>query len=233
MMKMTPVMRRHLLFVALIALAPMSSAIQLVEPQNATTLRGGSFATIEWRASELPAHAEEWEAFLSLDGGKYYAFRITPHLDLDVRRFTWIVPNVDTNNARLLIRTGDEHRETLFEFPARFSIARDARAELPLVPTLTIGHAEAARDGDPDVVGWADGDRAGARVQQQCSRADGRRIVATIRHGARSNDVVLAPKIVRRSIASFVARVVSRQSVAIDPALPSSDVLLVTSRLNV
>jgi len=161
-------MRRFLLIAAaLSAFAANASTLRLVEPQGGVTLRGGAQATIEWSATSLPAHAEEWEAFLSLDGGKYYAFRITPHLDLDLRCVTWIVPNVDTHDARLLIRTGDERRETLFEFSAVFSIARDPNAEQVVRHLVRFGRGEAARDGDAPVVAWADGARNGAGVSVQ------------------------------------------------------------------
>src|ERR1051326_1470417 len=94
-------MRRALVLLALL-LAPALHA--------ATTLRGGSFATIE-RPAALPANAEEWEAFLSLDGGAYYAFRITPHLDVARRTFTWVVPNVDTTRAHPDPRRRRAHRD--------------------------------------------------------------------------------------------------------------------------
>ncbi len=74
-------------------------------------LRGGTRATVWWSAESLPPFVEEWEAFLSVDGGKFYAYRITPHLEADLRQFTFEVPNVETDQARILIRAGDERRE--------------------------------------------------------------------------------------------------------------------------
>src|SRR5213078_5250079 len=127
-------MRRTLLLIALL-FAPALHA--------GTVLRGGSFATIEWSATVLPADAEEWEAFLSLDGGTYYAFRITPHLDIARRQFAWLVPNVDTKNARILVRTGDERRETLHELPARFEIVHDAHAAVPRRTIVPVAQGEA------------------------------------------------------------------------------------------
>jgi hypothetical protein len=150
-------MRRILLLVAL-AIAPALQA--------GTLLRGGAFATVE-RPAALPANAEEWEAFLSFDGGHYYAVRITPHLDVARRQFTWVVPNVDTINARILIRAGDEHRETLYESPQRFAIVRDTRAELPRSAVVPAADGEAARDGDPSVVAWTDGDRTGGALVER------------------------------------------------------------------
>ena len=44
--------------------------LELAAPADGTTLAGGSMATISWRATgPLPHDAEEWEAFLSVDGG--------------------------------------------------------------------------------------------------------------------------------------------------------------------
>ena len=165
-------MRRLRLLLAAVAtvcaLPLVAAPLRLAAPRAGETLHGGGFATIAWSADALPPHAEEWEAFLSIDGGKYYAFRITPHLDLGIQHFDFVVPNVDTRNARILIRTGDEKRETLFEIPARFTIVRDARAEVQ-VPRPSAGRAEVARDGDPAVVAWADGDRSGSGVTQRAS----------------------------------------------------------------
>jgi hypothetical protein len=155
-----------------------AAALQIVEPRAGAVLRGGSFATLQWSAATLPPGAEEWEAFLSLDGGAYYAVRITPHLDVARRQFSWLVPNVDTRQARILIRTGDERRETLFELPATFAIVRDARAALPRGTLAPAAHAEAAREGDPGVVAWTDGDRSGGALVQQWAGGGGARVGA-------------------------------------------------------
>jgi hypothetical protein len=174
-------MRRALVLLALL-LAPALHA--------ATTLRGGSFATIE-RPAALPANAEEWEAFLSLDGGAYYAFRITPHLDVARRTFTWVVPNVDTTRARILIRAGDERTETLIEVPATFAIVRDARAEAPHTTVVPSMPGEAAREGDPGVVAWTDGDRAGGGLVQR-SAVSHRTSVAALHVRGEHTDVAIA-----------------------------------------
>src|SRR5438067_3889773 len=197
-------MRRFAAAVMLSCLSPFASAatLHLIAPQRGATLRGGSFTSIEWTAAKLPANAEEWEAFLSLDGGKYYAFRITPHLDLERRQFTWIVPNVDTNDARILIRTGDEHRETLFELPIRFSIARDARASLPFGGATQLGRAEAARDGDANVIAWAD--RSGAT---QWSHSHEHNFAGVVARDDAAHHLLIAPKSMHaRSVARFDAQ---------------------------
>src|SRR5258708_1421835 len=89
-------------------------------------LHGGSLARIERPASiAFEGGANEWEAFLSVDGGHYYAIRITPHLDADVRSFVWRVPNVVSRNPRILIRVGDERSERAIELPGAFTIVPD------------------------------------------------------------------------------------------------------------
>jgi hypothetical protein len=149
-------MKRLLLLLAFAAFARADS-LQLLAPANGATLRGGSYAELRWSAAHLPPHDEEWEAFLSVDGGTYYGFRITPHLDLERRRFSFLVPNLDTKRARILIRTGDEERETEFESASEFSIVRDPDAELVAPPLVEREPGEAAREGDPAVLAWTDG----------------------------------------------------------------------------
>src|SRR5438046_1448123 len=150
----------------LLAFALLASVkFHVVAPANGATLRGGTFAELRWSAGQLPSSAEEWEGFLSIDGGKYYAFRITPHLDIDLQRFTFVVPNVDTRAARILIRTGNEVHEMHFESGSLFSIVRDPNAEIPRL--LEFGRGEAARDGDPAVLSWTEGTRNGSSVTQQ------------------------------------------------------------------
>lgn len=222
-----------LLFSALFARA---ESVRLLAPANGATLRGGSFAELKWTAAELPKSAEEWEAFLSLDGGKYYAFRITPHLDVELRSFTFVVPNVDTHDARILIRTGDEVHESHFEARGTFSIVRNPHAEETFRHLVGRGRAEAARDGDPAVVAWTDGARNGGHLTQQSSLP-----VRSLELRAQARVADDAPPILVRAaqsvVASSVARIESierddreRES---DSPLVAIDLLLVCRRRNV
>jgi hypothetical protein len=227
------------LAVVLLAFASLARAesLRVVAPANGATLRGGSFAELRWTSAQPPAAAEEWEAFLSVDGGKYYAFRVTPHLDIHLRSFTFIVPNVDTRNARILIRTGDEVHELHFESRDSFSIVRDAKAE-ELLPRLSqSGRAEAARDGDPAVLAWTDGARNGSGLSQQSSApasstALASSIVAT--HAdvpllVPAANVLAAPASISTSLGS--ARIPHAR--ASEPLATSVDLLLVCSRWNI
>jgi len=233
---MRPMRRLSCLLFIVCAMPLSAEALRVTAPRADIALRGGSFTTLQWTADALPPHAEEWEASLSIDGGRYYAFRITPHLDIDRKHFDFVVPNVDTSDARILIRTGDEKRESLFELPQRFTIVRDARAEVQVPRVLAnSGRAEAARQGDPAVVAWADGDRAGTRVTLQCS-ATASTHIAAVANETRTIAPLVAPKTLRTSdtIRLTVERVAASQPVArIIDYSTAEDLLLVCRRLNI
>src|SRR4029077_9321455 len=148
-------MPRIALAIVLLGAAP-PHATEISAPRAGETLHGGSFAQLTWSAGRLPSNVEEWEAFLSIDGGAHYAFRITPHLDLSLHSVTWAVPNVDSSDARILIRIGDEKHEIYFEPAFSFAIVRDATDSSPPL-TIVANSGEAARDGDDPVVAWAEG----------------------------------------------------------------------------
>jgi hypothetical protein len=168
-------MRRHLLALA-IALGVVAPAagmpaapgpVELTAPRAGETLRAGDTVELAWAPRESLGHAEEWEAFLSFDGGATYPVRITPHLDLALRRVRWQVPAIPTHDARLLLRFGDERQETRVELPQRFAIAAAPwaaplfggaarRAALPGEPALP---------GRPGVVAWVEGSRRGGALR--------------------------------------------------------------------
>jgi hypothetical protein len=181
-------MRRHLRLVAPIllawaalaavpAVAATSAAeggappVRLLAPRAGATLAAGSTAELEWTPDARLSGVEEWEAFLSLDGGATYPVRITPHLDQDLRRVRWQVPPIPTPDARLLLRFGDERREVFLELPERFSIAASPAAPLAidrtfLFSTLASARGEPALPGQPGVVAWVEGSRRGGSLRQ-------------------------------------------------------------------
>jgi len=167
-MKWSPVARR--LAVAVIVLwASLASAepLTVTAPADGEVLVGGSLARIDWVATApLPRDVVEWEAFLSVDGGRYYATRITPHLDIGLRSFEWRVPNVSSNDVRLLIRIGDEREERSVDVPLRFSIVADPFVPRPIAPVAR-NHGESARPGDPGVALWTSGDRNGRHLAEE------------------------------------------------------------------
>ncbi|HVS00697.1 MAG TPA: hypothetical protein VMW27_29020 [Thermoanaerobaculia bacterium] len=173
--------RLLLLICAVLAAAPAVFAqetgvqVRLVAPQAGATLTAGETAELEWAplaGFDRLSAVEEWEAFLSLDGGSTYPVRITPHLDQDLRRVQWQVPPFPTEDARLLLRFGDEHRETAVELPARFAIAAPPAA-LPGLGAMLAFAARSATRGEPalpghaGVVAWMEGSRRGGAMRQR------------------------------------------------------------------
>jgi hypothetical protein len=217
------------------------SPLRLLAPRAGEALLAGSTAELEWRA-ELPARITEWEAFLSFDGGETYPVRITPHLDRDLRRVRWQVPGIPTADARLLLRFGDERRETYHPLPHRFSIASVPGTERGfLLASVAAAPGEPALPGGPGVVAWVEGSRRGGSLRQR---------VAPERPGLRGSfsapqtpaqvavlDAeeahIQPPAPVRRSAggAELPARGASLADLAPTP-LFASDILLLTQRQN-
>ena len=162
--------RRRLVLLAFLSAAWLAAGARsalaiphLTAPVAGVELTAGSQAAVEWEGTPPPG-AEEWEAFLSLDGGRTYPLRITPHLDLSIRRFAFRVPQLPTRDARLLLRFGDERREMEIETPERFAIGAHARFWAPPMPALVPG--ERPRPRDPGVVLWVEGSRDGTGLHE-------------------------------------------------------------------
>lgn len=146
--------------------------VRLVAPRAGAALAAGSTAEIEWEplaSFQKLSKAEEWEAFLSLDGGATYPVRITPHLDQDLRRIRFQVPPIPTADARLLLRFGDERRETAVELPQRFSIVaspgRDSMERFLALAGVEPSNGEPALPGQAGVVAWVEGSRRGGGLR--------------------------------------------------------------------
>lgn len=167
-------MRRSLwcwLASALLGLAARAGAlpIEWVSPPPAAVWNAGESVTLEWRGTGAwprELQVEEWEAFLSLDGGHTFPVRLTPHLDADLRAVRVSVPNLPSEQARLLLRFGDERREVEWLVPGVFTIRADRLAARVLpdavaAPPPEGERGEAARAGDSGVVFWAEGRRDG------------------------------------------------------------------------
>jgi hypothetical protein len=166
---------------AVLALAPAGFAretgvpIRLAAPRAGATLAAGSMAELEWAPgagfADFP-HVEEWEAFLSLDGGATYPLRITPHLDQDLRRVRFQVPSIPTPDARVLLRFGDERHETAVELPGRFAIAGSPALESAFnVSRRAASAGEPALPGRAGVVTWVEGSRRGGGLRQVVAEA--------------------------------------------------------------
>lgn len=146
-------------------LAAEAPPARLLSPAAGQELTAGTEAVVEWEGLALPPNAHEWEAFLSVDGGKTWPLRITPHLDLSIRRFTFRVPDLPTGEARLMLRFGDEQREVGMEAPQRFAIRSGWRAGA-LPPRRAFSRGERPREGDRGVAFWVEGSRQGGRLRE-------------------------------------------------------------------
>lgn len=143
-------------------------SVSVISPGRGASLQAGSEAVVAWTADRpLPPGIDEWEAFLSLDGGGTYPLRITPHLDRTLTRFAWRVPDLPTENARLLLRFGDEHDEREVDPGIVLTIRRAVSAD----PTAHLGDrvvlhpGEAARPGQAGVIAWVESDRQGGDLR--------------------------------------------------------------------
>jgi hypothetical protein len=164
----------------------VAAPVRLVSPASNTVLVGGTEAWLAWEplgpaapsgSVGRPGAFEEWEAFLSLDGGRHYTLRITPHLGRDLQRFAWSVPSISSADARLLLRFGDERRERAWQVDRRFRIVTGAAGELmpgglglttgELLPAaLALAPGEAPLPGEAGVVSWVEGTRRGGARRQ-------------------------------------------------------------------
>jgi hypothetical protein len=201
--------------------------LTLNAPSRDAILHGGSDALIAWSADSLPRGVEEWEAFLSIDAGRHYAVRITPHLDAGIRAFRFRVPNVATRDARILLRVGDEEHERIIAIPYSFAIeAEFGRLELGRAEG-TEARGESARFDDDHVVEWRDADR-------EVRHRDGGAVRNVVAPSGDSPDTVYPTNAFAR-IAT--PRLVARVSRVHPPRPPTRaiarDALLLSTRLNV
>lgn len=147
--------------------------LALTEPRDGTELPAGGITRLRWSwrtdrddlaryARERIGPIEEWEVFLSLDGGGTYPIRLTPHLD--ARRTEVLVewPRIISDDARLMLRVGNERRELAVAWPRRFRLA--LRGGERLIErfsefVLSEGRGEAPLAGAPGVLIWREGSR--------------------------------------------------------------------------
>jgi hypothetical protein len=124
---------------------------------EARVLRPGESRTI--RIATAPAGATEWEAFLSVDGGSSFPVRITPHLPIAERSFSWTVPSLPTASARIRFRFGVGGVEQEALAPDRLAIAFSPAASSIAGSRTALGTPPAT--GEEDTLAWVErqGDR--------------------------------------------------------------------------
>ena len=142
--------------------AEPSFDVHLIEPAAGIDLAAGSTTSIAWEAFGTPANVEEWEAFLSVDGGRTYPLRVTPHLDATIHRFQWNVPNLPGAQVAVLLRFGDERDERRFIFPARMRIHGVASTLAPIQADERGHDVDLAEEG---ATAWVEGTRDGASLR--------------------------------------------------------------------
>ncbi len=163
-----------------------SSPVELTAPLAGTALVGGATAEIAWRPAagfDALVGANEWEAFLSVDGGRSYPVRLTPHLDLNRRRFAFRVPDLPSAEVRLLLRIGDERAERAVRLPTPLRIVRPASPapvgiEAALAVDAPSAPGEPALAGGAGVLFWVEGDRDGANLRHRSATPAGARAAA-------------------------------------------------------
>ncbi|GEM_PF-1569137 len=221
--------RRFLLAVSVVLLlaAPAFAGITLVSPRAGERLEGGTDATLTWAADALPPGVHEWEAFLSIDGGGYYAVRITPHLSDAVRSVTWRVPNVTTSRACLMLRIGDEKNERILALPQTFAI-EPSPAPLELASPESEAGEPATPDGDP-AVEWVSSDYVTHRYTEPSASSEPRFAPSRVVDACCTQAPVARADVRRSRIETQVhdARQTARAIVVLRP------LLLLTSRLNI
>lgn len=228
--------------------APTSAAapVRLLAPADARLVAGSEIA-LSWEpgpAFGALGDVDEWEAFWSLDDGATFPFRLTPHLDLDVRRVVVRVPDVPAPRARLLLRIGDEHRERGVLLPQRFTVtlapAVATVLSSPAPRQLAAAAGEPALAREPGVVGWVEGSRRGADWHPVAVRSTPRLEASLQPHPPAGVDAAelpeRTPKPAAASAATDIApplRLRVARSPAFSPALPvPADILLLGRRRN-
>jgi hypothetical protein len=230
------------------AASPAPPLATLAEPRPQQALVAGQTAVLAWSPGPRLARSRrilEWEAFLSVDGGAHYTVRLTPHLDRDLRRVSFHVPDLPTDDARILLRFGDERQETVLEPPQRFAIVRSSAVEedldLAAAPALhALRSGEPARPGEAGVRRWTEGSRRGGETREvEAAPAPGARGLADPPAAESSLDI-LAPEPPTDALAAGgnawraaapPPRSAARRRAA-DPPLLAPDVLLLSRRRN-
>jgi hypothetical protein len=218
--------------------AERAFGVHLVEPAEHVEVLAGSTVPIVWEAGNVPAGIEEWEAFVSIDGGKTYPVRITPHLDAGIHRFNWIVPSLPGADLSILLRFGDEQEEVEFPFARRVRIGGTITGETFRIPRFLQGAAE--DDHGRMLTEWVEGSREGSGLHHVV--VDARWLVSDIEWNEdRDRDTTQAISIssqrvedavgVSHAYADGVAG--SRQKERQTLRLRVAGVLLLTGRLNI
>ena len=208
------------------AAAGEAELARLVSPAPGESLTAGSTVVLAWEPgpglAALP-HAQEWEVFLSLDGGRTFLTRLTPHLELGMRRVTVRLPELPSADARLLFRVGDEADEREQVLPGRWRLVADEAHHAARWRMPRLGRGEPARPGAPGVLVWVEGSRDGEGWEE----CEGNRagdvwepaiVPGTVRLRGLGPVPSSAPKLARAALAALDWRVVHAVPLTTAPA---------------
>lgn len=146
-------MKRLLTAAASLSIAAvMSAAAKQASP--VATVRSGD-GRVEIHLRRIPTGAREWEAFLSLDGGRSFPLRITPHLDASVAFFSWSVPGLVGEDARIRLRFGDEREESQVDLLGSIRLDPSLHSRLALPKIGDFG--KKPFPGEEGLAGWVEG----------------------------------------------------------------------------
>lgn len=143
-----------------------------VEPAAGARWTAGEAALLAWEPAggfEALTHIEEWEAFLSFDGGATFTVRLTPHLDFARRQVRVRVPEIASPRAQLMLRVGDEVVEHEVATRVELEIVPARRPSPGIDRRLAWRFGEAARAGSKPTFLWSEGDRQGGRWIERAS----------------------------------------------------------------
>ena len=200
---------------------------RLVSPPSGAIVVPGRIARIE--IAGAPSGADEWEAFVSVDGGRTYPLRATPHLPIRERAFDWNVPSLPPGPVRVKLRFGSRGVEREFLLDGPLSLGAGDSGSLVVPEAETVGATPAP--GEEGTVAWVDRENGRARLIVPASP---RALLADTRWKARSGIPVPAPK---RNVGAPAAGRSAVRLVLFRPASrpprPRSRTIASLSRLNV
>jgi hypothetical protein len=87
------------------------------------TLHPGGIVRINW--APLPRDTEEFELLLQCESPVDITFRLTESQDPSLVEYSWKVPAIPCDSARIILRRGTEARECLWGRSAAFRIGAD------------------------------------------------------------------------------------------------------------
>lgn len=118
-------------------------------------VHAGEAIDLRWSAAD---GVRELEILLSEDGGRHYRLAVSPSLDPGAQHFTWIVPELESREVRLLIRYNRNGREIEGMPSDVIGVAPSADGPEPLALPLPAHAGAPVREGARGAVAAEEGD---------------------------------------------------------------------------